>query len=64
MCTLHMDARMWGQTGRTPLFPNDALPDIFLFQLPNPLLQELPLWFLLGQGPLCLDLGGTKALDK
>ncbi len=21
----------------------------FLFQLPNPLLQELPLWFLLGQ---------------
>jgi putative transposase len=22
---------------------------IFLFQLPNPLLQELPLWFLLGQ---------------
>jgi hypothetical protein len=23
---------------------------LFLFQLPNPLLQELPLWFLLGQG--------------
>jgi hypothetical protein len=23
--------------------------DSFLFQLPNPLLQELPLWFLLGQ---------------
>ncbi len=22
---------------------------IFLFRLPNPLLQELPLWFLLGQ---------------
>src|SRR6266852_8088972 len=22
---------------------------LFLFQLPNPLLQELPLWFLLGQ---------------
>jgi hypothetical protein len=22
----------------------------YLFQLPNPLLQELPLWFLLGQG--------------
>jgi hypothetical protein len=20
---------MWGQTGRTPLFPNDAPPDIF-----------------------------------
>ena len=29
---------------------NDAPPDIFLFQLPNPFLQELPLWFLLGQG--------------
>jgi hypothetical protein len=29
---------------------NDVHPDIFLFQLPNPLLQELPLWFLLGQG--------------
>jgi hypothetical protein len=40
---------MWGQTGRTPLFPNDAPPDICLFQLPNPLLQELPLGFLLGQ---------------
>jgi hypothetical protein len=38
-----------GQTGRTPLFASDAPPDIFLFQLPNPLLQELPLWVLLGQ---------------
>lgn len=37
------------QTGRTPLFASDAPPDIFLFQLPNPLLQELLLWFLLGQ---------------
>src|SRR6267154_1692325 len=37
------------QTGRPPLFLNDAPPDIFLFQLPNPLLQELPLWFQLGQ---------------
>jgi hypothetical protein len=25
------------------------LTSLFLFQLPNPLLQELPLWFLLGQ---------------
>ena len=32
----------------TPLFSNDAPSDIFLFQLPNPLLQELPPWFLLG----------------
>jgi hypothetical protein len=24
-------------------------PSLFLFQLSNPLLQELPLWFLLGQ---------------
>jgi len=38
-----------GQTGRTPLFASDAPPAIFLFQLPNPLLQELPLWFLLSQ---------------
>jgi len=39
-----------GQTGCTPLFACDAPPHIFLFQLLNPLLQELPLWFLLGQG--------------
>src|SRR6266481_1650713 len=30
---------------------------IFLFQLPNPLLQELPLWFLLGQGQSFLVRG-------
>jgi hypothetical protein len=36
--------------GRIPLFPNDAPSGYFLFQLPNPLLQELPLRFLLGQG--------------
>ncbi len=29
---------MWGQTGRTPLFASDAPPEIFLFQLANPLL--------------------------
>jgi len=29
----------------------------FLFQLPNPLLQELPLWFLLGQGQSFLIRG-------
>src|SRR6266481_5483233 len=28
---------------------NRQLLHFFLFQLPNPLLQELPLWFLLGQ---------------
>ena len=33
----------------TPLFPKAAPPDISLFQLPNPLLQELPLGLLLGQ---------------
>ena len=27
-----------------------ASDESFLFQLPNPRLQELPLWFLLGQG--------------
>ena len=32
-----------------PLFPKDAPRDIFLFQLANALLQELPLGFLLGQ---------------
>src|SRR5580704_9451194 len=31
----------------------------FLFQLPNPLLQELPLWFLLGQGQSFLIRLGT-----
>ncbi len=40
---------MWGQTGRYPLLPKGAPPEFFLLQLPNPLLQELPLWFLLGQ---------------
>ena len=30
--------------------PNIDRYSMFLFQLPNPLLQELPLWFLLGQG--------------
>src|SRR5262249_60717093 len=31
-------------------FPTRRSSDLdFLFQLPNPLLQELPLWFLLGQ---------------
>src|SRR5215510_759440 len=29
---------------------NRQLLQFFLLQLPNPLLQELPLWFLLGQG--------------
>ena len=41
---------------RTPLFASDP-PHIFLFQLPNPLLQELPLWFLLGQGQSFLIRG-------
>src|SRR2546427_9454840 len=30
-------------------YPHRLLTSLFLFQLPNPLLQELPLWFLLGQ---------------
>ncbi len=32
----------------------DSYP-ILLFQLPNPLLQDLPLWFLLGLFALTLD---------
>jgi len=39
---------MWGQAGRTPLFPSDEPPD-FLLQPLDSLPQELPLWFLLGQ---------------
>src|SRR5882762_9516228 len=30
-------------------YPRRLLMSLFLFQLPNPPLQELPLWFLLGQ---------------
>src|ERR1700733_1720605 len=30
-------------------YPHRLLKSLFLFQMPNPLLQELPLWFLLGQ---------------
>jgi hypothetical protein len=44
-----LGGRNWEQTEGTPLFSNDAPPHFFLFQLPNPLMQELPLWFLLGQ---------------
>jgi lipopolysaccharide export LptBFGC system permease protein LptF len=29
-------------------YPHQLLASLFLFQLPDPLLQELPLWFLLG----------------
>jgi hypothetical protein len=32
-----------------PRYPRKPKP--FLFQLPNPLLQKLPLWFLVGSGP-------------
>jgi hypothetical protein len=49
---------MRGQTGLTPLLAEKIMkersvcprftPRTFLFQLPNPLLLELPLWFLLG----------------
>jgi hypothetical protein len=31
-------------------YPHRLLTSLCLFQLPNPLLQELALWFLLGQG--------------
>ncbi len=34
---------------RSSQYPHRLLTSLFLFQLPNPLLQELPLWFLLGQ---------------
>src|SRR5258705_12407308 len=34
-----------------------ASDEFFLFQLPNPFLQELPLWFLLGQGQRLLIRG-------
>ena len=34
----------------------------FLFQTPNPLLQELPLWFLLGQRQSFLIGGQTSAV--
>jgi len=34
---------------------------VFLFQLPNPLLQELPLWFLLGQGQSFLIRGPSPS---
>ena len=48
-----------GTTGRTPVFASDAPQEIFLSQLPNPLLQELPLWFLLGQRQSFLIRGAS-----
>ena len=44
----------WGD-GKSTAIPNFYFS--FLFQLPNPLLQELPLWFLLGQGQSLLIRG-------
>jgi hypothetical protein len=44
-----------GKSTATPIFLFNLL--IFLFQLPNPLLQELALWFLLGQGQSFLIRG-------
>src|SRR3984885_3448274 len=38
-------------------YPHRLLTSLYLFQLPNPLLQELPLWFLLGQGQSFLISG-------
>src|ERR1700688_190192 len=37
------------ELGNAPRFPENRHLLYFLFQLPNPFLQELPLWFLLGQ---------------
>jgi hypothetical protein len=41
--------KVGGAPPRFPRFPENRQLLHFLFQLPNPLLQELPLWFLLGQ---------------
>ena len=37
--------------------PGLPIENRFLFQLPDPLLQEVPLWFLLGQGQSFLIRG-------
>jgi hypothetical protein len=40
------------------------LTSLFLFQLPNPLLQELPLWLLLGQRQSFLIRGARSRLGQ
>jgi hypothetical protein len=40
-------------------YPHRLLTSLFLFQLPNPLLQELPLGFLLGQRQSFLISGAS-----
>jgi hypothetical protein len=47
-CSLVCDARFATPAGARR--KTDSRGERFLFQLLNPLLQELPFWFLLGQG--------------